>query len=61
MSPQFPDPTERSFRVRMRDQWYERLYLKAAELRLSPEALASQILERAVRRWKLTDNPRRAA
>jgi hypothetical protein len=61
MSPPFPDSTDRTFRVRLRDQWYERLYLRAAELGLSPELLASQILERAIRRWKLTDPSRRAA
>ena len=57
----FPDPTERTFRVRMRDQWYERLYLRAAELHMPPEVLASQILERAIRRWKLDDPSQQAA
>jgi hypothetical protein len=61
MSRQLPDPIERTLRVRMRDQWYERLYLRAAELRMQPEALASQILERAVRRWKVDDPSLRAA
>lgn len=41
---------ERTFRVRMRDQFFERLYQRAAELGISPELLASQILERAARR-----------
>jgi hypothetical protein len=58
MSPMSRDPTERTFRVTMRDPLYERLYLRALEERMEPRALASALLERALRRWKPKNPPR---
>jgi hypothetical protein len=61
MSPVSHELVERSFRVTMRDSLYERLYLRALEARMEPRALASQVLERAVRRWKPKEPPQQAA
>jgi hypothetical protein len=54
MSPMHRDPTVRRFFVSIRDQYYERLYQRSLEAGMEPKALASVLIERAMRRRKPT-------
>ena len=53
--------TLRAFRVKLRDEHYERLVRLAWNLKPDPRDVASEMLERAIARARWDDTPRHAA
>jgi hypothetical protein len=53
--------TLRAFRVKLRDDHYERLVRRATNLKQDPRIIASEMLERAIARARWDDTPRHAA